>query len=372
MYISVRLAVALSLGAILTGGCVPEKGKTDAGEKTAGLFQNWPANADPKTVGEKVARNFLQRDYRVNNDGYIVYPEACTAFGALRFADAAGDRELEQKLIGRYAMILTPEGQKRISPERHVDFHVFGIVPLEIYLLDHDTNHLALGLGKADEQWENPLTNGLARETRWWVDNAFMIGSLQIQAYRATKDPKYADRAAMQLAAYLDQLQKTNGLFYHGPEIPHYWGRGNGWFAVALAEVLSSLPPDHPKYARLMDGYLKMMAGLRRYQAPSGLWRQLIDDDQSWVETSCTGMFTYAMIMGVQHGWLEAKEYGGCARKGWIGLCGYIDPDGNVREICVGTGQNQDTQYYLDRPRSVGDLHGQAPVLWCAGALAQK
>jgi len=78
-----------------------------------------------------------------------------------------------------------------------------------------------------------------------------------------------------------------------------------------------------------MDGYRKMMAGLRRYQAPSGLWRQLIDNDQSWVETSGTGMFTYAMIIGVQHGWLDAKEYGDCARKGWIGLCGYVDADGN-------------------------------------------
>jgi hypothetical protein len=53
-------------------------------------------------------------------------------------------------------------------------------------------------------------------------------------------------------------------------------------------------------------------------------------------------------------------------------LCGYVDADGNVREICVGTVQNQDTEYYLNRPRAVGNLHGQAPVLWCAWALAQK
>jgi hypothetical protein len=83
--------MALALGAILTGGCVAEQGKTDTGEKTAGLFQNWPTNADPKTVGEKVARNFLQRDYLTNKAGRIVYPEACAAFGALRFAGAAGD-----------------------------------------------------------------------------------------------------------------------------------------------------------------------------------------------------------------------------------------------------------------------------------------
>jgi rhamnogalacturonyl hydrolase YesR len=364
--------MALSLGAILTGGCVSDKGKTDTGEKTIGLFQNWPTNCDPQTVSEKVAQNLLRRPVTVDKNGFIVYREVCTAFGALRFADAVGDRELEQKLVDRYAVILTPEGKKMISPERHVDFHVFGVLPLEIYLLNGDTNHLALGLGKADEQWENPLPSGLARETRWWVDDAFMVGSLQIQAYRATKDPKYADHAAALLAAYLDRLQKTNGLFYHGPETPHFWGRGNGWFAVGLAEVLSSLPPDHPKYARLMDGYRKMMAGLRRYQAPSGMWRQLIDNNQAWPESSCTSMFTYAMVVGVRHGWLDAKEYGDCARKGWIGLCGYIDESGDVREVCVGTGQSKDTNYYLNRPRVVGDLHGQAPVLWCAWALAQK
>lgn len=364
--------MSLFLGALLTDGCASEKSRTHAGEKTAGILQNWPTNADPRTIGESVARNLLARSYLTNQAGFVVYPEACTGFGAVRFAKTAGDQELLQKLVGRYAFFLTPEAEQLVSTNRHVDFRVLGIIPLEIYLETGDTHYLKPGLALADAQWEHPLPDGLTHETRWWVDDAFMIGSLQIEAYRATKDPKYADRAARQLAAYLDKLQKTNGLFYHGPAIPYFWGRGNGWFAVALAEVLSSLPPDHPKYARLMDGYRKMMAGLRRYQAPSGLWRQLIDNDQAWVETSCTGMFTYAMIVGVQHGWLDTKEYGDCARRGWIGLCGYVDPEGDVREICVGTGQNPDTQYYLDRPRAVGDLHGQAPVLWCAGALLQK
>jgi len=59
----------------------------------------------------------------------------------------------------------------------------------------------------------------------------------------------------------------------------------------------------------------------------------------------------------------------GHARRGWIGLCGYVNADGNIREIGIGTGQYPDTQYYLDRPRSAGNLHGQAPALWCAWAL---
>jgi rhamnogalacturonyl hydrolase YesR len=294
------------------------------------------------------------------------------AFGALRFANAAGDTSLEQKLIERYAFIKTPEGNDFISTNRHVDFHVFGALPLEIYLLNHDTNYLALGLQKADEQWENPLPDGTARESRYWVDDCFMIGALQIQAYRATHDPKYADHAAVELAAYLDKLQQPNGLFFHADVSHHYWGRGNGWFAVALAEVLSSLPSDHPKYARLMVGYQKMMASLKTHQSPSGLWRQLVDNDQAWDETSCTGMFTFALILGVQHGWLDAEAYGPVARRGWIGLCGYINPDGNVREVCVGTNQKDDVNFYLARPRVAGDPHGQAPILWCAWALLDK
>ena len=336
------------------------------------VFNNLPPGCDPKIVGEKVAQNFLQRKIYRNSEGFIVYPEVCTAYGALRFADVTGDKLLEQKLIERYAFILTPAGSHSVSTNRHVDFHMFGALPLEIYLLNGDQRDRDFGLHMADDQWLNPRPDGLAAETRWWVDDCYMIGILQIQAYRATHDPKYADHVANELAAYLDKLQQPNGLFFHADASHHFWGRGNGWFAVALAEVLSSLPPDHPQYARLMAGYKLMMAGLRLYQGPSGLWHQLVDDPTAWDETSCTGMFTYALIVGIKHGWLDADEFGDVARRGWIGLCSHINAEGNVNDVCVGTNEKDDTQYYLDRPRAVGDLHGQAPILWCAGALLEK
>ncbi|HEX9046526.1 MAG TPA: glycoside hydrolase family 88 protein [Verrucomicrobiae bacterium] len=359
-------ALAGFLVAGLLGGCVSaQPSRPDA-------FRDLPANSDPKSVGEKVCANFLPRKIYRNSEGHIVYPEVCAAYGALRFARAAGDAPLEQKLIARYQFILTPAGAQSVSTNRHVDFHVFGVLPLEIYRLNGDVRYRDFGLHMADDQWTNPRADGLCQETRWWVDDCFMIGSLQIQAYRATHDAKYADHVATELAAYLDKLQQPNGLFYHADVSPHFWGRGNGWFAVALAEVLSSLPPEHPKYARLMAGYKTMMASLKAYQAPSGLWRQLLDNDQAWDETSCTGMFTYALITGVKHGWLAPEEYGDAARRGWIGLCGKIDDAGTVHDVCVGTNQKDDTQYYLDRPRATGDLHGQAPILWCAAALLEK
>ena len=353
--------LTLLLAAALLAGCASAKNS----------FTALPASADPRLVGLHVAENLLERNLRTNKTGFIVYPEICAAFGALRFAAVTGDKDLEQKLVARYAPVLQPENQRLIPPPGHVDNNVFGVMPLEIFLLTGDTNFLALGLHKADTQWESPLTNGLTRETRWWVDDAYMIGSLQIQAFRATHDAKYTDRVTTQLAAYLDRLQEPNGLFHHGPEAPFYWGRGNGWVAAALAEVLSSLPPTHPRYARLMTGFQKMMAGLKASQGADGLWHQLLDEPQSWAETSGSAMFTYAMIVGVKHGWLDTA-YGDAARRGWLALCGKLDARANLLEICAGTNQSKDKQFYLDRPRIAGDLHGQAPILWCAWALLEK
>jgi len=118
-----------------------------------------------------------------------------------------------------------------------------------------------------------------------------------------------------------------------------------------------------------MAGYHKMMAALLKYQEPDGMWKQIIDDPAAWKETSGTAMFTYAMITGVKHGWLDKKTYGAAARKGWLALTGYINANDELTEVCEGTNIKNDHDYYLQRKRIVGDLHGQAPLLWCATAL---
>src|SRR4051812_49013465 len=244
-----------------------------------------------------------------------------------------------------------------------------------------EQKYLDLGKRFADNQWAEPsgprvneqsrkfYSQGLTWQTRLWIDDMYMITALQTQAYRATGDKKYIDHAAKEMSAYLDSLQKPNGLFYHAPDVPFYWGRGNGWFAAGMSELLRSLPKDHPERPRIMKGYKAMMASLLKYQAENGMWRQLIDDPASWAETSCTGMFAFAMITGVKEGWLDAKVYGPAARKAWLALIKNINENGDTVEVCEGTNKKNDRQYYLDRKRNVGDLHGQAPVLWCATAL---
>ncbi len=340
-------------------------------------FSDWPDGADPKAVGKGVSEEFLTRKFRHETNPQkahlgVIYPEACVWYGALTFADVAGDEALEKKLIAKFEPYLTDERKEHINHMRHVDYRMVSAVPFEIAMLNGDKRALALGKELADGQWEETTDDGVTAEARYWIDDMYMIPIAQTQAFRATGDAVYLDRAARAMVAYLDKLQKPNGLFHHGDDSAYYWGRGNGWVAAGMAELLSELPQDHKDHARILKGYRAMMAALKETQDDDGMWRQLLDNPESWPETSCTGMFTFAFVTGVRNGWLDAKEYGPAARKAWIALTGYINDEALVREVCIGTDKGHSTQFYLDRPRATGDLHGQAPILWSATALLEK
>ncbi len=78
------------------------------------------------------------------------------------------------------------------------------------------------------------------------------------------------------------------------------------------------------------------------------------------------------MVTGVKGGWLDAKSYGKAARAAWLGLVGRLDKDANVADVRAGTNKLNDLDYYLNRPRIPGDLHGQAPIMRSASALMRN
>lgn len=333
-------------------------------------FGNWPAGSSPKEVGKRLAENWVKRDFEFQGRRqYMIYPEACTWYGALNVARELKDKDLQTRLFNKFAPFFTEEGAKRINPQAHVDNRVIGIVPLEIYIQNKDERALEIGQGLADKQWDKTTDDGITAEARYWIDDMYMITAVQTQAYRATGDKKYLERAAKTMVAYLDKLQQPNGLFFHAPDAQFYWGRGNGWEAAGMTELLLELPKNHPLRPRIVEGYNKMMASLLKYQGDDGMWRQLLDKPESWAETSGTGMFTFAFVTGVKQGWLPKKTYGPAARKAWLGLVKYIDADANVKDVCEGTNKGFSVQYYMDRQRKTGDLHGQAASLWSAMAL---
>jgi unsaturated rhamnogalacturonyl hydrolase len=352
------------------------------------LLADFPAEADPVMVGNKISDRFLEQWHsqygsplRVNEPRtQITYPDVCTWLGGLWFAQSTHNIGLKERLEARFQPLFTTEAY--LQPQaNHVDNNVFGTIPLELYLQTKEEKYLEMGMKYADTQWNAPagqeLTEdekawadkGYSWQTRLWMDDMFMITAIQAQAYRVTKDEKYINRAATEMVVYLDSLQLKNGLFYHAPSAHYCWGRANGWMAVGMAELLRVLPENNQERPAIMAAYLKMMKTLKETQNEKGMWRQLVDDPELWEETSGSAMFTYAMIVGVKKGWLDAKEYGEVARKGWIALCGYINEAGDVEAVCEGTMIENSRDHYVNRLALTGDLHGQAPVLWCAYAL---
>lgn len=331
------------------------------------------ASRDPASVGRKIARDYLGRAELMRYDSGDVhavhYAEAATAYGAAKLGGLIQDRALVDGVATRYLRLAD---ENIPNTANHVDANVIGVWPLELYRQTGDFDDLKQGLALADGQWTDLRDDGLTKQTRFWIDDMWMIGALQVQAFRTTRRPVYLDRAGRELAAYVTRLQQPNGLFFHGPEAPYSWGRGNGWVAAGLAEVLSELSQDHPSYTVLRNGYGRMMEALLRFQAPDGMWRQLVDRPQAWAESSCTAMFGFAMAAGVKRGLLSGRAYDDAVRNAWKALCKRLGRDGRLADICIGTGQSGEMQFYLDRPKVTGDLHGQAPMLWLACALVES
>ena len=309
-------------------------------------LSNLPAGKKPEEIGKRITDNLLSRPFRrtkfLNNkgEGSIHYAEIVTAYGAIKFSDLTNDRDLLIKLEKRYRPIVD-EGDSDLIPQGfHGDFTVFALVPFELYRLRGDMRFYNLGKQLVDEQWKDPNPeDGLTWQARWWIDDAYMIASVDALATRVTGDQTYVNNAALLLHAYCSKLQHDNGLLPHTESVPFYWGRGVGWVAAGLTEALTTLHEDNPLYEKLMAYYKKLMAGLLPLQAESGLWRQLLDYPDAYEETSCTGMFAYAYIVGIKNGWLEEKTYGPAARRGWLALTERINEHGEVSDVCVGTNE---------------------------------
>ncbi|MCX7986489.1 MAG: glycoside hydrolase family 88 protein [Bacteroidales bacterium] len=334
------------------------------------LFTQFPNQSDRLNIEKEGIKATL---YLLSQSEFILsttatytglhYAESAFAFGALRFAGLINDSSLVNKLVNRYT-----QTTREFIPNsaNHVDVNVYGIVPLELYLKTRNLSFLKEGLDYADLQWDDTLSNGLTNQARYWVDDIWMISILQKQAYRITHNEVYLNRAAKTIAFYMQILQQPNGLFYHGSTARFYWGRGNGWAAAAMAEILEVLPRSNLYFSSIYKGYSRMMNELLKWQDEEGMWHQLIDKKNSFKESSSTAMFAYAMAVGINKGLLPRNKYLKSVQKAWIALESRIDENGVLADVCAGTGQSSDINYYLNRPKIAGDYHGQAAFLWLA------
>ena len=210
-------------------------------------------------------------------------------------------------------------------------------------------------------------------KTALWIDDAYMSIPFLAQMGKATGDRRYFDDAARQVTGMSARLfNRDNGLFDHSwfadmdDDARFYWGRGGGWAMMAIAELLSVMPESHPDRESVLEIFRRGARGAAETQGGTGLWHQLLDKTDSYLETSGSAMFTFAIARGVNRGWLPTS-YAPVAQSGWRALEQRIHADGQIEGICVATTAAYDAVYYYNRPTDLTAMQGYGPVLM-AGA----
>jgi rhamnogalacturonyl hydrolase YesR len=207
-----------------------------------------------------------------------------------------------------------------------------------------------------------------------WLDDLFMSVPAIAQMGKLTGETKYFDEACKQVLSYAKRMfNKEKGVYIHGwveamtehPEF--YWARANGWAFMTEVELLEVLPENHPQRPQILQLLRAHAKGLAAYQSGSGFWHQLLDRQDSYLETSATAIYTYSLARAINRGWIDPLAFGPMTLLAWNAVSTKINARGQVEGTCVGTGMAFDPAFYYFRPTSPFAAHGYGPVL-LAGA----
>jgi len=220
-----------------------------------------------------------------------------------------------------------------------------------------------------------------------WADDLFMSVPFLLSLYGRTGDPRWLEDATRQVVNFHRYLfDQRAGLMRHNwysdstggadagagaaPGVA-FWGRANGWALMAEVELLDRFSPrSHGARDTVLALFRRHVEGLARYQDTSGLWHQLLDRADSYLETSASAMFAYAIAHGVRQGYLPAS-YAATARRAWQGVMTRVRPDGQIEGTCAGTGVSDNLADYYARPTPLNDVHGVGPVLLAGEEILQ-
>ncbi|MFO7369606.1 MAG: glycoside hydrolase family 88 protein [Bacteroidales bacterium] len=236
---------------------------------------------------------------------------------------------------------------------------------------------------------EYRLYNGILARLRptknsVWLDDMYMgippmaYMAKMLENENAEQAKAYYDEAVTQIELFKKILWlPEKNIFRHGwiekmEEHPSFhWGRANGWALLTMSDVLDVLPEDHIGRAEVMELFKNHIRGLAELQSGEGSWHQLLDRNDSYLETSATAMYTYCIAHAINKGWIDGMVYGPVAQTGWNAVAKQINELGQVENTCVGTGLEFTAVFYYKRPVNVLAAHGYGPVLLAGAEMIQ-
>ena len=209
-----------------------------------------------------------------------------------------------------------------------------------------------------------------------WLDDMFMAIPAIANMGKLTNDTKYYDEAVKQILLFKQRMWvPEKKLFRHGwvegmsDHPAFHWGRANGWAILTMCEVLDVLPANYPGREKVLELFQEHVRGLAVLQSSEGFWHQLVDRNDSYLESSATAIYTYCFAHGINKGWIDPLAYGPVATMGWHAISTEVNAAGEVDKTCVGTGMGFDAAYYCYRPVHKYAAHAYGPVLLAGGEM---
>lgn len=211
------------------------------------------------------------------------------------------------------------------------------------------------------------MTSDTLNDQELWDDTLFMTVLFLCNMGRIENDPAYIEEAQRQFLLHAKYLaDPQTGLWYHGWTFNGrhhfagaFWGRGNCWVTIAIPEFLSMAECDPAVRETLTSVLAHQVESLKKHQDASGMWHTLIDDADSYVESSATCGFGYGILRAVRMG-LIAAEYEAIAWKALEPILGYIDADGVVQQVSYGTPMGRESKDFYKKIEIKPMPYGQA------------
>lgn len=335
---------------------------------------------------------FAPGDFRLTS-----YEWGVTYAGMLAAGGATGDKRYKDYVNKRLTLLanLAPATLARMKSNPQSKSPVRGM--LEPHALD-DIGAVCAAIVKAKQEGlqadvkplldscvtfirtkEHRLSDGTLARVRpqvdtLWLDDLFMAVPALAQLGKLTGDASYFDDAVKQVEQFSKRMfNERKGIYMHGwvqgmdvhPEF--HWARANGWAVMTMVELLDVLPKDHPGYPMVLKQLRAHVKGLASYQDGTGLWHQLLDRNDTYLETSATAIYAYSMARAINKGYIDKMAYAPAVMLAWNAVATKVNAKGQVEGVCVGTGMGFDPAFYAYRPVNVYAAHGYGPVL-LAGA----
>lgn len=189
------------------------------------------------------------------------------------------------------------------------------------------------------------------------IDTLFMTVLFYAKAGVFFNESKYIEEAKRQILVHIKYLyDKSCGLFYHGWDFNNknnygavHWARGNSWYTCGIVDLLDIMPIEEGLKQYFLDTFIAQVDALVKLQTEEGMWCTVLDNPNSYVETSATAAFAYGILKGVRKGYLD-KKYLSHGVKALEAVIARISEDGTVEEVSYGTPVGNDEEFYMNIP----------------------